>query len=54
MFDFLKKHIGVKRDWKRMEARAGALPSDYRIVYSEIQGYMWKLTGGDGMVDLHL
>jgi DNA-binding ferritin-like protein (Dps family) len=49
MFDFLKKHIGVKRDWKRMEARAGALPSDFRIVYGEIQGYMWKLTGGDGM-----
>ena len=25
-----------------MEARADALPRDYRIVYAEIMQYMWK------------
>ena len=49
MENFLKKIIGDKKDWKRMEARADALPSDYRIVYGEIKKYMWKFTAGDGM-----
>jgi DNA-binding ferritin-like protein (Dps family) len=47
--NFLKKMIGDKKEWKRMEARAEALPSDYRIVYGEIKKYMWKFTAGDGM-----
>ena len=47
--DFLKKILGDKKEWKRMEARAAALPSDYRIVYVEAQKYMWKFTAGDGM-----
>ena len=34
--DFLKKILGDKKEWKSMEARAAALPSDYRIVYGEI------------------
>ena len=38
-----------KKEWKRMEARAEALPSDYRIVYGEIKKYMWRFTAGDGM-----
>jgi DNA-binding ferritin-like protein (Dps family) len=49
MNGFLKKIIGDKREWKAMEARAKALPRDYRIVYHEIKGYMWKFTTGDGM-----
>ena len=49
MDNFLKKILGDKKEWRRMEARAAALPSDYRIVYSEIQKYMWKFTAGDGM-----
>jgi len=47
--NFLKKILGDKKEWRRMEARAAALPSDYRIVYVEIQKYMWKFTAGDGM-----
>ena len=47
MENFLKKMIGDKKEWKRMEARAEALPSDYRIVYGEIKKYMWKFTAGD-------
>ena len=49
MTHFLKKLLGDKQDWKRMEARAQALPSDYRIVYVELQQYMWRFTAGDGM-----
>jgi DNA-binding ferritin-like protein (Dps family) len=47
--DFLKRVLGDKKEWKRMEARAEALPSDYRIVYGEIKKYMWRFTAGDGM-----
>ena len=46
---FLKKILGDKKEWRGMEARAAALPSDYRIVYGEIQKYLWKFTAGDGM-----
>jgi DNA-binding ferritin-like protein (Dps family) len=33
MNSFLTKILGDKREWKAMEARANALPRDYRIVY---------------------
>ena len=49
MIDLLTKLIGDKKDWKRMEARAAALPQDYRIVYGELKSYMWRFTAGDGM-----
>lgn len=47
--DFLKKILGDKKEWRAMEARAAVLPGDYRIVYSEMQKYLWKFTAGDGM-----
>ena len=49
MDNFLTRILGDKKEWKRMEARAEALPSDYRIVYGEIKKYMWRFTAGDGM-----
>ncbi|MBM9467606.1 DUF1048 domain-containing protein [Nakamurella leprariae] len=49
MTDFLKKILGDKKEWRRMEARAAALPGDYRIVHSEIKQYLWRFTAGDGM-----
>ena len=50
MNGFLKKVIGDKKEWRAVEARARALPEDYRIVYDEITKYMWKFSGGgDGM-----
>jgi DNA-binding ferritin-like protein (Dps family) len=49
MNNFLKKILGDKKEWRGMEARAAALPSDYRIVYDEIKQYMWRFTAGDGM-----
>jgi DNA-binding ferritin-like protein (Dps family) len=47
--EFLKKILGDKKEWRAMEARAAALPADYRIVYGEMQKYLWKFTAGDGM-----
>ncbi|MGZ4664252.1 MAG: DUF1048 domain-containing protein [Frankiaceae bacterium] len=49
MGNFLKKLIGDKQEWRRMEARAAALPNDYRIVYDEIKKYMFKFSAGSGM-----
>lgn len=49
MNNFLKKIIGDKKEWKKMEVRAKALPSDYRIVYDEIKKYMFKFSAGGGM-----
>ena len=49
MSNVLTKIIGDKKQWKAMEARANALPRDYRIVYGEMKSYMWRFTAGDGM-----
>lgn len=49
MSDFLTKILGGKKEWKAMEARADALPREYRIVYDEMQSYLWRFTTGDGM-----
>lgn len=45
---FIEKIIGNlddKREWKAMEARAKALPSEYYNAYNAIKKYMWT-TGG--------
>ena len=49
MTNILNRLIGDKKEWKAMEARANALPHDYRIVYGEMKSYMWRFTSGDGM-----
>jgi DNA-binding ferritin-like protein (Dps family) len=46
---FIEKIIGSldeKREWKAMELRAKALPSEYRNAYKAIQKYMWTAGGG--------
>ncbi|XNQ37934.1 DUF1048 domain-containing protein [Bacillus sp. 1P10SD] len=46
---FFEKIIGSlddKREWKAMEARAKALPSEYSNAYKAIQKYMWTAGGG--------
>ena len=48
MNKFLKKIIGDiedKKEWNAMEARAKALPRDYRVVYNGIKQYFWKGAG---------
>lgn len=52
MSKFWTKVIGDKKEWRSMEARADALPRDYRIVYGEIKPYLWRFTTGDGMATL--
>ena len=47
--NFIKKVTGDKKAWRAMEARANALPQDYRFVYHSIQHYMWGHASGDGM-----
>ena len=49
MSNVMAKLIGDRKEWKRMEARANALPRDYRIVYGEMKSYLWRFTAGDGM-----
>jgi DNA-binding ferritin-like protein (Dps family) len=44
--------IEGKKEWRAHKARVEALPPDYRIVYKEIQKYLFKvgpvdLTGGN-------
>jgi len=51
MAGFIDKIIGDKKEWKEMEARAKALPEDYRIVYGEIKQYIWK-SSGLGAIDV--
>ena len=51
MKNFLKKIIGDKKEWKEMEARAKALPKDYRIAYNEIKQYIW-MSSGLGAIDI--
>lgn len=56
--DFVKKVTGDKKEWNAMEARAKALPKDFRVVYKEIKQYVWKTSGLDsidtfkGLLDL--
>lgn len=49
MNNLLSKLIGDRKEWKRMEARAHALPRDYRTVYDAMKSYLWIFTAGDGM-----
>lgn len=51
MSGFIDKIIGDKKEWKEMEARAKALPEEYRVVYSEIKNYIWK-SSGLGAIDI--
>ncbi|OIK09090.1 DUF1048 domain-containing protein [Bacillus sp. MUM 13] len=44
----IKKIIGSlddKREWKQLEARGKALPSEYRNAYNAIKKYMWTAGG---------
>lgn len=38
----LDSMIEGKRAWRALQARAKALPRDYRIVYKELQKYVFK------------
>lgn len=53
---FIEKFIGSlddKREWKAMEARAKALPNEYRNAYNAIKKYMWTSGGPTDWNDTH-
>lgn len=45
IFEKVIGSLDDKREWKAMEARAKALPSEYRNAYKAIQKYMWNAGG---------
>ncbi|WP_400245975.1 DUF1048 domain-containing protein [Niallia sp. JL1B1071] len=46
IFEKIIGSLKDKREWKAMEARAKALPSEYSNAYKAIQKYMWAAGGG--------
>ncbi|AGX06862.1 MULTISPECIES: DUF1048 domain-containing protein [Bacillaceae] len=46
IFEKIIGSLDDKREWKAMEARAKALPSEYSAAYKAIQKYMWTAGGG--------
>lgn len=45
IFEKIIGSLDDKREWKAMEARAKALPSEYNNAYKAIQKYMWTAGG---------
>jgi len=46
IFENIIGSLDDKREWREMDARAKALPSEYRNAYKAIQKYMWTAGGG--------
>ncbi|MDV2686832.1 DUF1048 domain-containing protein [Alkalihalophilus lindianensis] len=46
IFEKIIGSLEDKREWKAMEARAKALPSEYCNAYKAIQKYMWTVGVG--------
>ena len=46
LFEKIIGSLDDKREWRAMEVRAKALPSEYRNAYKAIQKYMWTAGGG--------
>lgn len=45
----IKQMIQEKREWKAQMKRVNKLPRDYKIVYKEVEKYLFSLSAGDGM-----
>lgn len=45
IFEKIIGNLDDKREWKAMEARAKALPSEYLNAYSAIKKYIWTSGG---------
>ncbi|MGG1574512.1 DUF1048 domain-containing protein [Fictibacillus sp. NRS-1165] len=45
IFEKIIGSLDDKREWKAMEARAKALPSEYHNAYNAIKKYMWTAGG---------
>jgi len=54
IFDKIIGSLDDKREWKAMEARAKALPSEYHNAYKAIQKYMWTAGGSTDWKEISL
>ncbi|MBP1971337.1 DNA-binding ferritin-like protein (Dps family) [Virgibacillus natechei] len=52
IFEKIIGSLDEKREWKALEARAKALPSEYRNAYTAIQKYMWTSGGPSEWKDI--
>jgi DNA-binding ferritin-like protein (Dps family) len=46
IFEKIIGSLDDKREWRELESRSKALPSEYRNAYKAIQKYMWTAGGG--------
>ncbi|TDL31093.1 DUF1048 domain-containing protein [Jeotgalibacillus sp. S-D1] len=53
MFEKVIGSLNDKREWRAMEARAKALPSEYQNAYKAMQKYMWTSGGLTDWKDTH-
>lgn len=49
LFQYIKRLMREKREYRERMARVKALPEDYAFVYRKIEQYMWKYVAGPGM-----
>ncbi|ASK62360.1 hypothetical protein CFK37_09425 [Virgibacillus phasianinus] len=52
IFEKIIGNMDDKREWKSMEARAKALPSEYRNAYEAIKKYIWTSGGPTDWKDI--
>ncbi|MCT2536830.1 DUF1048 domain-containing protein [Aquibacillus koreensis] len=53
IFEKIIGSLEDKREWKAMEERAKALPSEYLNAYNAIKKYMWTASGLTDWKDTH-
>lgn len=49
VINYFKQVHADKVEYNKQMARLKELPSDYQIVYKEVQKFLWEFTAGDGM-----
>ncbi|WP_138495089.1 DUF1048 domain-containing protein [Paenibacillus pinistramenti] len=52
LFEKMIGSLDDKREWRALEARAKALPSEYRKAYKAIQKYLWTAGGTTDWKDI--
>lgn len=49
IIQYFKQVHAEKVEYNQQMARLKRLPSEYQIVYKEVQKFLWEFTAGDGM-----
>ena len=47
--DYFKQVHADKAEYNRHMERVKDLPSDYQLVFKEVQNFLWEFSAGDGM-----